>query len=101
MLWLGHQEQGNSDNVVVIVEVPCEKDIYPDLLIDQKALLLYGRRNGKLRCKIINYLDFFDVKYKYIDRQNYVDKSWLYDTEKYAKVKEQVEKHLSWEMLRI
>jgi len=99
-LFLGHQEQGNADNVVVIVEVPCKKDIYPDLLIDQKALLLHGRRNGKLRCKEIMYLDSLTYKYKYIDKQNYKDKSWLYKTKEFAKIREQVEKHLSWALLK-
>ena len=98
--FLGHQERGNSDNVYVIVEVPCEKELYPDLLFDQKALILYGRRNGKLRCKTIPYLDRSEYRYKAVTELDYMDKSDLYKTKQFAKVREQVEKHLIWALLK-
>jgi len=99
--FLGHQERGNSDNVYVIVEVPCEKEIYPELLFDQKALILYGRRNGKLRCKTIPYLDRSEHRYMAVMAKDYMDKSDLYKTKQFAKVREQVEKHLVWALLKV
>ena len=99
--FLGHQQRGNSDNVYAIVEVPCEKEIYPDLLFDQKALVLYGRRNGKLRCKIIEYLDRSEYRYRAVMELDYMDKSHLYKTKKFAKIREQVEKHLVWALLKV
>lgn len=99
--FLGHQERGNSDNVYVIVEVPCEKEIYPELLFDQKALVLYGKRTGKLRCKTITYLDRSEYRYRAVMELEYMDKSDLYRSKKFAKVREQVEKHLVWALLKV
>jgi hypothetical protein len=99
--FLGHQERGNSDNVYVIVEVPCDKEIYPEILFDQKALVLYGKRNGRLRCKIITYLDRSEYRYRAVMELDYMDKSHLYKTKKFANVREQVEKHLVWTLLKV
>jgi hypothetical protein len=98
--FLGHQDRGNSDNVYVIVEVPCDKEINPDLLFQQKSLILYGRRNGKLRCKTIQYLESSIYRYRAVAELNYMDKSYLYKTKQFAKVREQVEQRLVWEMLK-
>jgi hypothetical protein len=98
--FLGHQDHGNSDNVYAIVEVPCDKEINPDLLFQQKALILYGRRNGKLRCKTIQGLECSFYRYRAVAELDYMDKSDLYKTKQFAKVREQVEKHLFWEMLK-
>jgi hypothetical protein len=99
--FLGHQQRGNSDNVYVIVEVPCDKEIYPELLFDQKALVLYGKRNGKLRCKTITYLDRSEYRYRAVMELDYMDKSDLYKSKHFAKVREQVEKHLVWALLKV
>jgi hypothetical protein len=99
--FLGHQERGNSDNVYVIVEVPCDKDNDPELVFDQKALILYGRRNGKLRCKTIPYLDRSEHRYMAVMAKNYMDKSDLYKTKKFDKVRQQVEQHLIWALLKV
>ena len=99
--FLGWQNNGNADNVCVIVEMPCGKDIYPELLLDQKALVLYGRRNGKLRCKVIQYLDCLDVKWKYIDKGKYRDHLHLYKEPIFDKVREQVEKHYTWNLVSL
>jgi hypothetical protein len=98
--FLGHQDRGNSDNVYAIVELPCEKEIYPELLFDQKALILYGRRNGKLRCKTIEGLECSLYRYRAVAVLDYMDKSDLYKTKQFAKVREQVEKHLVWALLK-
>ena len=99
--FLGHQERGNSDNVYAIVQLPFKKELYPELLVDQKALVLYGRRNGKLRCKVINYLDCTEYRYNAVSQLDYMDKSDLYKTKQFAKVREQVEKHLVWALLKV
>ena len=99
--FLGHQDRGNSDNVYVIVEVPCEKELYPDLLFDQKALVLYGKRNGRLRCKTITYLDRHEYRYRAVFELNYMDKSHLYKSKYFNKVIEQIEKHLTWALLKV
>ena len=99
--FLGHQDRGNSDNVYAIVELPCEKEIYPESLFDQKALILYGRRNGKLRCKTIEGLECSLYRYRAVMELDYMDKSDLYKTKQFAKVREQVEKHLVWALLKV
>jgi hypothetical protein len=99
--FLGHQDRGNSDNVYAIVEVPCEKEIYPNILFDQKALILYGRRNSKLRCKTIEGLECSLYRYRAVMELDYMDKSDLYKTKQFAKVREQVEKHLVWALLKV
>ena len=61
-LFVGWQTQGNADNVCVIIEVPYLKtDYHPDDLINQKILVVYGRRNGKLRCKVESWLGNIEV----------------------------------------
>lgn len=99
--FLGHQDRGNSDNVYAMVEVPCDKQIDPELVYDQKVLILYGRRNGKLRCKPISYLERSVYRYRAIMELDYMDKSDLYNTKEFAKVREQVEKHLVWALLKV
>jgi len=54
-----------------------------------------------LRCKIIEYLDRSEYRYRAVMELDYMDKSDLYKTKQFAKVREQVEKHLVWALLKV
>jgi hypothetical protein len=102
-LFVGWQTQGNADNVCVIIEVPSLKaELYhPDDLINKKILVVYGRRNGKLRCKVESWLGNIEVIHEYRYERNYEDATKLYGSPRFIKVREEVKKFLSWEMLKV
>jgi hypothetical protein len=104
--FFGHQDRGNSDNVYVIVELPYDEEGPHDyeksiFLLEQKVLILYGRRNGKLRCKTVRRLVRSDYRYKAIMNLDYMDKLDLYYSPEFDKVRQQVEQHVIWAMLKV
>ena len=54
---IGWHRQGSADEVIIIVDVPHKEALTPDYFFEHQCLMLYGRRTGKLRSKLINLLE--------------------------------------------
>lgn len=97
--YLGWREKGNEDNVVIIVDLPDHEPLNSDSFFDSKSLVIYGRRNGKLRSKLISYYDASHVMIDYRNR-GYSGPYGL-DQKKLKHLRSEIDKHLSWAMLSI
>lgn len=97
--YLGWREKGNEDNVVIVVNVTDYKPLNPDSFLDSKSLVIYGRRNGKLRSKLISRLDTFQVILDYRNRG--YDGPYGLAQKKLKHLRGEIDKHLSWAMLSI
>ena len=95
--WVGWSVD-NEDNVIILVKLP-HGPLTPDSLFDDKTLMLYGRRTGKLRAKLIPWIDNNTVMIEAKIQKHYETVSM-----KHRKLKHllpQIEKHLSWALLAV
>ena len=99
---IGWHRQGNADEVFILVDVPDSKGLTPDYFFEHKCLMLYGRRTGKLRAKIIPYHDAWSLRMFGKDKyREYRRCNPSLNQVKFKHLIPQVEKHLSWALLAI
>ena len=96
--YLGWCQRGSADDVVIVVDVPDTKPLNPDSFLDSKALVLYGRRNGKLRSKLVSRLDTFQVILEYRERGY---EKYGFGLKKLKHLESEIEKHMTWAMLQV
>ena len=94
--------QGNADEVCILVDIPDHNGLTPDYFFEHYCLMLYGRRTGKLRAKIIPYYDAWSMRMFGKDKyREYVTCKPDLHQVKFKHLIPQVEKHLSWAMLKV
>jgi len=92
-------KQASADEVCIIVDVPDSCGLSTDYFFEHKCLVLYGRRTGKLRAKLIPFYDAFKFRgYRGHNMEYSVCKPDLNQV-KFKHLIPQVEKHLSWAIL--
>lgn len=96
--YLGWCQRGNSDDVVIVINVPDTRPLNPDSLIESKSLLIYGRRNGKLRSKLISRFDTFQTILDYRERGY---EKYGFNLKKLKHLETEIKKHMTWAMLQI
>jgi len=99
--YIGWHRQGSADEVCIIVDIPDNVNLTPDYFFEHKCLMLYGRRTGKLRAKLITLYDAFNFRwYRGHNREYTICKPNLNQV-KFKHLIPQIEKHLSWAILSV
>jgi hypothetical protein len=89
---------GNEDQVMILVSLP-EKPLNPDMLFEDNTLMLYGRRTGKLRAKLISR---YDEMVKLSDlKLNKGYGEYCINNRKLKHLLPQIEKHYTWAILSV
>ena len=99
---IGWHKQGSADEVFILVDVPDSKGLHPDYFFEHQCLMLYGRRTGKLRAKLIPYYDAFSLRmFGRGKHREYIACKPNLNQVKFKHLIPQVEKHLSWALLTV
>jgi hypothetical protein len=87
---------GNEDKVMILVSLP-EKPLNPDMLFENTTLMLYGRRTGKLRAKLISSYDQMLMFGNHRINNGYGQ--YCINNRKLKHLLPQIEKHYTWAVL--
>lgn len=98
---IGWHRQGSADEVIIIVDVPYHESLSPDYFFEHECLMLYGRRTGKLRSKLIPYFDVFGLRINRGRNREYAICKPDLNQVKFKHLIPQVEQHLAWTILKI